>query len=1014
MLEVRLLGQFEVLHGGKRIAITTRHAQSLFAYLILNAGKTFRREKLAGLLWPDSSEENARGNLRHELWRLRKSLEAGGEGYFIINDLGIAFNPESSFSFDVHRLENASPEGSLAEDLMQAVSSYQGELLPGFYEEWVIVEREHLASLFEARMRRLLEILQSEGRWAELLEWANRWAGQGQWPEPAYRALMAAYANSGDLSKAAATYERFAQGLQKDLGIKPSEQTQALYKRLKSGWKADTQAETPSKPLPDTASPAFSRVQERHHTLRSNTLRPEILHHDRLMHSNLPRPLTSFIGREKEIQQVERLVSRGRLVTITGPGGVGKTRLAIQVAEAMLPRFKDGAWWVELGSLYVAEPPPEHDWGQSRKREPHRAQNGLPGEAHREPAGLDLVAQVVAKALRVQETPGMPLLDGVVERLRERTLLLLLDNCEHLIDACAALVEHLLGDCHGLTILATSREALGVPGEKAWLLPSLSLPGKALLPDIKDIFKSEAVNLFVERAADALPGYHPGERDASAIAQVCLRLDGIPLAIELAAARINMLSAQEIASRLDSRFDLLTAGRRTALPRHKTLRAAIEWSYDLLSRPEKVLFHRLCIFAGSFTLEAAEAICTGDEIDRDDVLPLLGRLVDKSLLNVELAGQDATASTRYRFLDTICSFGRLKVDEAGEIKALRDRHAAYYTGLVEVAEPALVLQNQADWFRRLQDEHDNIRAAIEWSVESDQPESALRMVGVLLWFWWSHGSIHEGLDLARRALDLPSTARLPVYRARALNTAGYLQWSLGDTHSARQSLEEVLSIVETTKDETSRAWSLQFLGLVLTTEGEYDQADIAMKEGVAIARKLGDLNKSSFSLAFRGDIALQKGDRSKARRVYEECAGLLRSLGNKLFLAYPMRRLGYLALDDNDIERAREYFQESLALNREGGDRRAEAACLASIAALALRLGKPVLAARLLGVVESQLESLSINLLFLDQIELGRTSGQLIASLKEEAFSSALWGGWGLGDDQVNELLGEIFRDLSE
>jgi pentatricopeptide repeat protein len=787
-----------------QFTIPTRNAQSLFAYLLLNAGQAQRRERLAGLLWPDSSEENARSNLRHELWRLRKALETNEESYFLIDDLSLSFNPFSPYNLDVQNLESGSIEGSTADDLITALAVYRGELLPGFYDEWVLAKRDRLHALFEAKMARLVELLQADGRWAEVLEWSLRWIEVGQWPEPAYRALMSAYANSGDISKAVATYER--------------------------------------------------------------------------------------------------LVSKARLVTITGSGGVGKTRLAIQVAAALATQFRDGVQWIELAALSIVNP--------SRKRE-----FGDWKGSREELSGMELVAQSVAKALRVPESPSAPILAGVLEHLRDRRLLLVLDNCEHLIAACATLTVRILEDCPDVSILTTSREALGVPGEKAWLLPSLSLPEPDRTSEFGDIAQSEVVSLFIERTTDLLPAYQPDEVEAATIAQICRRLDGIPLAIELAAARMNLLSAREIAGWLDHRFNLLTAGNRTALPRHQTLRAAIEWSYDLLNQDEQALFRHLSIFAGSFNLKAAQAVCSDEEIQPDEILNLLGRLLDKSLLQVDPSLRDTGLATRYRFLDTICSFGRLKLDEAGEARRMRDQHAAYFVRLVEGAGPELLLSNQEIWYKLLQAENDNIRAVIEWSAESDQAESALRIVGALLWFWWSHGSIQEGLDLALKALALPSAGWFPEYRARALNTAGYIQWTLGDITSARQSLDEALSILKNSNDETSLVWLKQSLGLVLAAEGQYDLADAALQDAVAIARKLGDLTKSSFSLAFMGDNALQQGDRSKAKRIYQESADLLRALGNKLFVAYPLRRLGYFALERDDILQARSYFRESLVRN---------------------------------------------------------------------------------------------------
>jgi predicted ATPase/DNA-binding SARP family transcriptional activator len=970
MLEVKLLGQFEVLQNSRRLTIPTRNAQSLFAYLILNAGQAQRRERLAGLLWPDSSEENARSNLRHELWRLRKVLETEGHTCFLVNDLTIAFTSNCDYSLDVQRLASVSLDGSHADDLISAVSIYRGELLPGFYDEWVFAERDRLHALFEAIMARLLELLLAERRWAEVLDWAMRWIALGQWPEPAYRALMSAYASTGDLSKAVATYERFSQGLHKDLGVAPSEQTQALFKRLKAGERPDISQ--PQKLPPAAASPSFALP--------------------RLRRSNLPKPLTSFIGREKEIQQIEQLASRARLVTISGPGGVGKTRLAIQAAEVLAPQFRDGAWWVGLASLYEAAPP--------QKPDPAR-----PGVL----AGTDLVAQAVAKSLRLPEQPGLPLLDGIAEHLRDQQLLLVLDNCEHLIAACAALAEFLLGNCPQMTILATSREALGVPGEKTWLLPSLTLPEKGPSAEFSNILQSEAVSLFIERSGDVLPGYQPGQAEAPTIAQICLRLDGIPLAIELAAARMSLLSAQEIAARLDGRFSLLTGGRRTALPRHQTLRAAIEWSYDLLDQAEQMLFRRLSVFAGSFTLEAAEAVCTDEAIRNEELLTLLGRLADKSLLSVEPAPQDTGLATRYRFLDTICSFGRLKLEEVEETRWMRDQHAAYYVHLAETAEPELLLQDQVHWFKLIQAENDNLRWVIEWSAESDQAESALRLVGALLWFWFSYGSSREGRDLALRALASPSATLHPGYRARALNTAGHLHWALGDFASARQFIEEAISILRSSNDEASLAWSLQFLGLVFTAEGQYEPADEALKMGLDITKTLGGIHINSF-LHFLGDIDLQKGYHRRAEKIYKESVNILRGTGGKSFLAYPLRRLGYLALEQGNNPNAWKYFQESLTLNREVGDQRGVIACLTSLAALALHQDKPVLAVRLLGLVESRLESLSINLLYLDQAELGRIRSQLLTLLDEATFTAAFSEGWEMKEEKAIELAQETFR----
>jgi predicted ATPase/DNA-binding SARP family transcriptional activator len=970
MLEVRLLGQFEVQLDGRRLIIPTRNAQSLFAYLVLNAGKAHRREKLAGLLWPDSSEENARSNLRHELWRLRKVFEADRESYFQIDELSIAFRPQTRYSLDVQILEGIPLEDSTADHLSHALSFYQGELLPGFYEEWVVSERARLAALFEAKISRLLDILQNDGRWAEVTDWATRWIAMGQWPEPAFRALMTAYASTGNMSKAAAAYEQITSGMQKDLGVNTSAETQALFRRLKTGWKPDSPKSTPRR----ESQPAGDYLPKK-----------------RL--SNLPRPLTSFIGREKEIQQVKHLVSKARLVTITGSGGVGKTRLAIQVAGGLRPQFEDGVWWVDLAPLFTAAP--------TKKRNPPE----LPGREE-EPVGTGLVAQAIAKSLRIPDMPAMPLLDEVLAYLCEKRLLLVLDNCEHLIQACAVLADRLLSGCAEMSILATSREALGVPSEKAWRLPSLSLPVQSGLPDMSHILQSEAVSLFVARVGEVIHGYLPVEKDAPEIGEICTRLDGIPLAIELAAARMNLLSAREIAQRLDDRFSLLTSGLRTAIPRHQTLQAAIEWSYDLLSEIEKVILRRLAIFAGSFTLDAAEAICSSKEIDRKEVLALLGQLVNKSLLNVESSPGGSTLPTRYRYLDTIRSFGMIKLAGAEEIQLMHERHADYYVRLAEAAEPELLLLKQTYWFKLLQAEHDNLRAAIEWAAESDHAEYALRLAGALLWFWFTTG-IREPLDLTAKALHAKSAIQFKAARARALNTAGFIQCLSGDTALARQSLDEALSILRISDDEASLAWTLQFLGLAASIERRYDVANRAFEEGLALSKKIMVTQGNSF-FHFLGDIALLQGDDSGAKKIYEESASILREIGNRSFLAYPLRRLGYLALKQNDLSRAKSYFLESLALNHEVGDILGLTASLVSLAALALYLDKPIIAARLYGAIEKRLETYFINLLNIDQGEFGLIGKDLSARLDKASFAAAYTEGWEMSDEQAIEMAKKV------
>jgi len=403
-----------------------------------------------------------------------------------------------------------------------------------------------------------MSLLHDEKRWLDILDWGERWIKLGQRPEPAYRALMSAHAAKGDMSKVVATYERCVKAL-KELGVEPSEQTHVLYERLKTGkGNLETESIPPKKE---------TRIES--------------------LKTNLPTPLTSFIGRKKELEEVIQLLEKNRLVTLTGPGGVGKTRLAIQVSNQISGKFYEGVWWVELAPLVDAA----------------------------------LVPQAVAQALEVRESPSLTLTESLKAFLREKQLLLILDNCEHLIDACVQLALELLTQCANLRILATSREALDIMGEFEYPVQPLSLPTPEHLTVIDMLLEYEGIRLFVERA-HAKSSFTLTEQNAAAVLQICQRLDGIPLALELAAARTRTLTVDQIAERLNDRFNLLTQGNRAALPRHQTLQALIDWSYDLLSEEERVLFRRLAVFVGGWTLEAAQVVCLGDRIEAAEVFDL--------------------------------------------------------------------------------------------------------------------------------------------------------------------------------------------------------------------------------------------------------------------------------------------------------------------------------------------------------------------------------------------------------
>ncbi|MGZ9235223.1 MAG: tetratricopeptide repeat protein [Anaerolineales bacterium] len=913
-----MLGTFNVIYKDKVVSIASRPAQSLFAYLILNAGTSHRREKLAGLLWPDSLEETARDNLRHALWRVRKALEAGASTRFLHgDDRSISFKAAEEYWLDVAQLEQLGDDSS-ADELIHALSEYHGELLPGFYEEWVVLEREHVASIFEHQMARLMSLLQEEKRWLDILDWAERWIKLGQKPEPAYRALMSAHAAKGDMSKVAATYERLLKSL-REFGIEPSEQTRELYRNLKSG----------KEPLKDV--PATTRRVEKEAS------------------SNIPVPLTSFVGREQELKEVARLVSTSRLLTLTGSGGVGKTRLAIHTAQDLIQKFKDGVYWVGLVGL----------------------------------SDENLIPQSIAGSLNVSQLSDESLMETLKSHLRSKEVLLVIDNCEHLIHACAQVVEQLLAACPKLKILATSIEALGLFNEVTWQVPSLPLPAKQVTLSPRELQGFASIELFDERARNAKSGFALDERNALSVAQICRRLDGIPLAIELAAARIKVLSVDEIAARLDDRFSLLTAGSRTAVPRHQTLRAAIDWSHDLLADPERILFRRLAVFAGGFTLEAAEAVCSHG-MKRSDVLDFLARLVDKSLVVVEHVSD--LGETRYRLLETIRQYALEKLAGAGEARETRDLHLNFYVRLAEFAAPRMFGRESPRWYMKLDMELDNIRTALEWATNSGKADVALDIAGMLVYFWFAHGlGGSEWHDRVQQALSRPEGKEPTLARAKALNGLGFMYWADVYPTDRRPELEEALGIGRATGDIRTVATALRNLGLLENIKGNYAEARTLLEESLEIWRELGPEGNtgSTWTLIFLGDVALTNSNPGWARSLYEETVAFLRELGDLNFLAYSVRRLAQLLWHEGHYEEAIVRLQESLTLNRDVADPRGIIACLAGFAAVASGQKQFERAAQLMGIVETQLAALSIRLLYMDKLEYDRNLAVLQARLDE-------------------------------
>jgi predicted ATPase/class 3 adenylate cyclase len=616
--------------------------------------------------------------------------------------------------------------------------------------------------------------------------------------------------------------------------------------------------------------------------------------------NNLPLQLTSFVGREKEMGAVRSLLTGTRLLTLTGPGGTGKTRLAVHLAADLLERYPQGVWLVELAPL--ADPA--------------------------------LVPQALATVLGVREDANRPLPATLAEVLRPKQLLLLLDNCEHLIEACAQLADALLRACPHVQVLATSREALGIAGETAWRVPSLALPAPQHLPPLESLLQSEAVRLFVDRAVAAQPHFALTATNTAAVAQICRRLDGIPLALELAAARVRGLSVEQLAARLDHRFRLLTGGSRAALPRQQTLRATVDWSYALLTPQEQMLFTRLSVFAGGWTVEAAEVVCAGGEITAEDVLALLLRLVDKALVEVE---EEQASGARYRLLETLRQYGREQLVARGEAGAVHLRHAAYYLALAEQAEPALRGPDQVAWLDRLEVEHDNLRAALAWSLEAQAPvppeagavgdaEVGLRLAGALWFFWFLHGHRREGLRWLEQALGTGQGG--PAARAKALMGAGFIAWDQDERARAQPLVEASAALYRELGDTANLARVLGGISLYLrdphaenrplASREEYREGTAVLEEGVRLAREVGDpwLLATVLSYAAYSAAVTDPQERESARVAGEEALLLFQTMGDTFGIALTQRSLGWVALQERDYARAHQAFAADLAASR--------------------------------------------------------------------------------------------------
>jgi predicted ATPase/DNA-binding SARP family transcriptional activator len=1013
-LQIHLLGDFRVRIGDQIVDPSRwklRKAKTLVKLLALAPNHRLHREKLMDLLWPEHDLKAATDSLHQTLHTLRGILEpycSNPRLYIQFENELISLCPDTPLWIDLEAFEQAAKEASRSRDpasYQTALALYLGDLLPeDLYEDWAISRRESLRQEVIRLFFEYAKLLEAKADFLLAIEAYQKIIASDPLQEEAYVGLMHAFAMSGQRPQALSAFQALKKVLSQKLGAEPDPRHMLLYQEILSG----------RFPPPHALPLLDSHSSPRH---------------------NLPNPLSTFVGREKEVEQVKLLASRSRLVTLTGSGGVGKTQLAIRVAQEMQSDYPDGVWLVALDSL-------------SKPR---------------------LVPYVVAGVFGVSEEGEGTVLENLKESLWTKQLLLVLDNCEHLVEACARLVDTLLQACPHLRILTTSREALGIKGESLFPVPSLSLPDAHTLPPISSLLQFEAVRLFVERAQSVQPLFSITEENAPSIVQICQQLDGIPLALELAAARTSILSLEQIASRLDDRFRLLTSGSRNDLPRQQTLQASIDWSYDLLSEAERTLFCRLSVFAGGWDLAEAEGVCADSFLQAADILDLLSQLIHKSLVVV---GSEPGHEKRYYLLETIRSYAETKIARTEEWSSLRNRHLAYFLHLVEEIEPKLNTAEQVEGMKQLQTEQGNLRRALSWALGETQGSLALeglQMASALLEFWELNGLMTEGFDWLKKGLesiDHADVQSIPI-QAKALYAFAEINFTLHNP--------EVIQILEKSVSFYRKSGDKAGLSLALCSLHDYfhhaKPAELAkvrplLDESLELAREAGDPDTLAKVLNSKAVVTV---DKTAARGFAEESLVLFRERGNKwsmidslwvlgsisdslgdykavqrydeemwrlakegeykpgIVLAYflagmaaysqndfkqmevsfqgvlsmdrerglkrgpiwALRQLGIAAKLQNESERAAAYLIESLSLAEKDEDVHGIVMTLGLMAGIVAGIGQPRRAARLLGAEVMLLESYEMGLDRFEQKEFDRDIASLRAQLDEETFMAA-------------------------
>jgi len=920
-LEFRLLGPVEVVSAGSALAPGGLRERALLALLLVHANELVSRDRLIDGLWGEHAPATAKNALQVAVHGLRKVLGAEriateGTGYRLRVEDG---------ELDLDRFGDlvagarARAPATTAAALREALALWRGPALANVDAPFAPVEAGRLGELRTAAFEALIEAELELGRHAELVGELETFIVAHPFRERPREQLMLALYRSGRQAEALAAYGEARRVLVGELGIEPGRELQELERSI---LRHDPALTLPARPA---AGP-----------------------------TNLPAALTPLIGRSLELAAVSSLLRRSdvRLLTLTGPGGTGKTRLALEAASELLPDFEDGVVFVDLAPLEDAT----------------------------------LVTSTIARALGLASGD-----DGAADFLRLRACLLLLDNFER-VDAAAALVAELLAVAPRLAVLATSRAPLRLDGEHEYAVSPLRTPSAADARDPEALGRNEAVALFVARARAARHDFALTADNAPAVAEICVALDGLPLALELAAARVKLLPPRALLERLGQRLDLLTGGPRDAPARHQTLRATLAWSHEALASSEQRLFARLAVFAGGCTIEAAEAVC-GAHPDH------LAGLVERSLLRHE-PGEGAA---RFRMLETVRAYAIEQFESGSETAAIQEAHAAFFLAVAEEADAALWSPIQGPerpaWLERLDADHDNFRAALTWADRHD-PETELRLAGALGDFWGERGHPEEGLEWLERSLaraeGLP--ARL---RAKALHQASYLSFGRNDHGRGDVLGQAALALYRELGDREGAGRTVHFLGLAAMARGELERAEALAEESLELARELGHTRGVIVSLRGVGLAAARRGDRVRGKELLAQALALAEEHGDRSALANLRLDQGLLLAEEGNRTRAARSFAASLDLHRENGSAGGVAMCIHEIALLCEAQGLPEQAVLLLAANEPIREAVGMGLPPGDDAECGRALARARPALGEPVFAAAWAAGRRLTLDEA-------------